>query len=670
MKKFLLISGILFFTLISLGQENNQLLEEVIEQIAEASDEELDYTELYESLHSFVENPINLNKTSKEELQQLYFLNAYQIDKLLAHIVKNGDLLSYLELQTISGFDVQTIQNLLPFISIKKTITSKQLFENLKQYVIIREQFYLQKQKGYFPDEDGKVHYLGNSHRTYFRYRLRNNFLQVGITAEKDAGENFLGPNQPYGFDFYSAHLQVKNLGKIKNLVLGDYQLNFGQGLVMQSGMSFGKSSEVINIQKSGNLIKPHTSAAENLFFRGVGFQMEPLKNINIIAFISSHKVDANIIDTLENNEMVFSSIQGTGMHRTESELLDKNVILQNHFGTHMNYNYKQLNIGLSYYKTKIEGKYQKNISTYNQFDFNESSNENYGLDYQYLYRNMNFFGEFAKSKNGGIAHVNGVMIGLDKTISASLLYRDYKKEYQSEYANAFAERSSQNEEGLYFGLEFTPNHKFKIKGYADNYEFPWLRFGVDAPTKGNDYLLQAEYKISRAVKMYIRYKSETKEEELPESTKISGKRKDNFRFHINYKEGENWSFANRFETSLINFDNTKTNGHMLYQDIKYKPLFGKFSLTSRYVLFNATEYDNRIYAYENDVLYGYSIPAYYGRGSKIYLVAKCNLIRNLDFWIRVAHTIYTDREVLKSGWDEINGNKMTEIKLQLRYKF
>ena len=534
----------------------------------------------------------------------------------------------------------------------------------------MRDQFYLQEQKGYISDEDGDIHYFGNAHRTYFKYRLKNTFLQAGITAEKDAGENFLGVNQSYGFDFYSAHVQAKKIGKIKNIILGDYQMNFGQGLVMQSGMSFGKSSEVINIQKSGNLIKAHTAAAENLFFRGTAIQIEPLKNLELIFFLSSHKVDANIVDTLENDELAFSSIQGTGMHRTESELLDKNVILQNHFGTHVNYNYKQLNLGLSYYKTKIEGEYQKNISAYNQFDFNGNSNQNFGIDYQYLYRNMNFFGEVGRSENGGVAHINGVMLGLDKTISASLLYRDYGKKYQSEYANAFGERSSQNEKGVYFGLEFTPNHKFKIKGYADNYEFPWLRFGVDAPTKGNDYLLQADYKISRAIKMYVRFKSENKEVELPESTAISGKRKDNFRFHINYKEGENWSFANRFETSLIDFDNTRTNGYMLYQDIKYKPLFSKFSFTSRYVLFNATEYDNRIYAYENDVLYGYSIPAYYGKGSKIYLVAKCNVIRNLDFWLRIAQTTYTDRDVLKSGWDEIEGNKMTEIKLQLRYKF
>jgi len=169
---------------------------------------------------------------------------------------------------------------------------------------------------------------------------------------------------------------------------------------------------------------------------------------------------------------------------------------------------------------------------------------------------------------------------------------------------------------------------------------------------------------------MYLRYKSENKEETLKESSNISSKRKDNFRFHISYKEGENWNFSNRIESTTTILNNEQENGYMFYQDIKYKLLFGKITFSSRYVLFNTSTYDSRIYAYESDVLYGYSIPAYYGIGSKIYLVAKCNIIQNLDFWLRIGQTTYNDREVLKSGWDEIEENKMTEIKLQLRYKF
>ena len=670
MKKHLSLFIFLFSFFISTGQESNQLIEEIIEKIAELNDEELDYVELYESLYNFTENKINLNKTNKEELQELYLLNAYQINKLLAHISKNGKLLSYLELQTIAGFDVQTIQNLLPFISVNPIISSKQLFANLKQYAIIRDQSFLQEQKGYSTDETGNTHYLGNAHKYYFRYRLKNNFLQSGITAEKDAGENFFGSNQPYGFDFYSAHLQMKNVGKIKKLILGDYHLNFGQGLVMQSAMTFGKSSEVINIQKSGNLIKAHTSSAENLFFRGSAIQIQPIENIDIIAFISMHKVDANITDTLENDDLAFSSIEGTGMHRTESELIDKDAIRQNHFGSHLNYNHKQLNVGLSYYNTKIEGEYQKNIYPYNQFELNENSNQNLGIDYQYLYKNINLFGELARSGNGGVAHISGIMLGLDKTMSASLLYRDYQKNYQSQYSNAFSERSSQNEKGIYFGLEITPNHKFKIRGYVDRYEFPWLRFGVNSPSIGNDYLMQADYRIRRGIKMYIRYKLENKEDQVSISNEIKNEIKNSFRFHINYTEKESWSFANRFEMSSINFNNHKEKGYILYQDIKYKPLFSKISFSSRYILFNTPTYDTRIYAYESDILYGYSIPAYYGKGSKIYLVAQYNVIKNLDFWIKIAQTTFSDRNIIKSGWDEIEGNKITEFKLQFRYKF
>ena len=151
------------------SQENNLLLEEIIEQIAENNENELDYSELYEALYNFAENPINLNKTTKEELRELYFLNAYQIDKLLAHINKHRKLLSYLELQTIAGFDVQTIESLLPFIRINPRVSSTQLLSNIKQYVIVKDQFYLQKQKGYLSDENNEKHYLGNPHRTYFK---------------------------------------------------------------------------------------------------------------------------------------------------------------------------------------------------------------------------------------------------------------------------------------------------------------------------------------------------------------------------------------------------------------------------------------------------------------------------------------------------------------------
>ena len=76
MRKLIIIFALLLIFKNGFSQGNNLLLEEIIEQIAEENEDELDYSELHEALYYFAENPINLNKTTKEELRDLYFLNA------------------------------------------------------------------------------------------------------------------------------------------------------------------------------------------------------------------------------------------------------------------------------------------------------------------------------------------------------------------------------------------------------------------------------------------------------------------------------------------------------------------------------------------------------------------------------------------------------------------
>tara|TARA_B110000211_G_scaffold46019_1_gene49094 strand:+ start:392 stop:595 length:204 start_codon:yes stop_codon:yes gene_type:complete len=66
MKKLIIIFALLLIFKNGFSQANNLLLEEIIEQIAEGNENELDYSELYEALYYFAENPINLNKTTKK----------------------------------------------------------------------------------------------------------------------------------------------------------------------------------------------------------------------------------------------------------------------------------------------------------------------------------------------------------------------------------------------------------------------------------------------------------------------------------------------------------------------------------------------------------------------------------------------------------------------------
>jgi hypothetical protein len=93
------------------------------------------------------------------------------------------------------------------------------------------------------------------------------------------------------------------------------------------------------------------------------------------------------------------------------------------------------------------------------------------------------------------------------------------------------------------------------------------------------------------------------------------------------------------------------------------------YSFTARFALFDMDSYDARIYAYENDVLYYFGVPAYYNRGARMYITFRYRVMRGIDVWLRVAQTYYSNVSTIGSGLNQINGNKKTEIRTQIRFK-
>ena len=132
-------------------------------------------------------------------------------------------------------------------------------------------------------------------------------------------------------------------------------------------------------------------------------------------------------------------------------------------------------------------------------------------------------------------------------------------------------------------------------------------------------------------------------------------------------------TFKIKGRAELVNYDKEESpfeTGYLLYQDVAFKPKSNPFSFTFRYAIFDTKSYNSRIYAYENDVLYSFSIPAYYNRGTRTYLTVKYKIRRGIDFWLRYAITYYDNVDVISSGLEEIQGNHKQEIKAQVRFKF
>jgi len=276
---------------------------------------------------------------------------------------------------------------------------------------------------------------------------------------------------------------------------------------------------------------------------------------------------------------------------------------------------------------------------------------------------------------NSGFAIVNGALISLSPIVSAAITYRDYAKNYHNFFNQGLAEASeSVNEKGLYTGLNITPNKKWAFSFYGDYFKFPWLKFRVDAPSKGYEILSQAIYTPSKTFKILARFKTENKQQNTDLEVPINfldDVKKENYRFEVFWQLNKKWSFQNRAEVSQYKKgDANREFGYLIYQDVDYSPMFSKITGNLRVAYFNTPSYNSRIYAYEDDVLYSFVFGMYSGKGFRTYLNLKYNLAKQLNIWARYAMFIYKDIETVGTYLDEIQGNKKSEVKIQLRYQF
>ncbi len=682
-RKFAFILSLsLIFTKSYAQQTNDPVIEYIMESIAENQTEDFDYTEIVDRLNYYRKNKINLNKTTIEQLQELYFLNPLQINDLIDHVAINGKLINTLELQSINGFDLETIKNLLYFADINsptgfENFSFKRLFKDGKNDLLIRYNRYLEPQFSYsIPDNSTKSRYLGTPERVFMRYRFSfSNNILFSLNLEKDQGEKFWNnTNNQKGPDFVSASLFIKDLKNIKKLAIGDYALQFGQGLTLWSGLGFGKGADIFTVAKQDLGLRPYTSVNEFSFFRGISTQIN-FGRFDFTPFISFNKLDAGIsLNPITNAEDI-SSLQQSGLHRTTNELNNKSRIHQQVFGGNLQYNYRKLSIGLTGYHSKYSENFAQGTLLHNKFSFAGNQLDNVGINYSYTYKNTYFFGEFANSLGSGIAYINGLISSLSPSVSMVLFHRNYQKDYYSFYNQGIGESSTAvNEKGFYGGLQIKPDRKLEINFYADLFKFPWLKFRVDAPSTGYDLFSQLNFTPNKTTRFSLRYQFQNKQQNSSNSTSVNTLdfvKKSNYRAEFQYQISKSFSLRNRIEMVQYHEENTSIRyGYLAYQDINYNPLSAKISGNMRFALFDTDDFDTRIYAYENDVLYGFSIPAFQNQGFRYYANVRYNLKRGIDLWMRYSYTQYNNQTTIGSGLDLIEGNHRSEIKLQVRLQF
>lgn len=670
----------------------------VQELFAEPQSDQENYEDLYENLLQYLQTPLNLNTANREELTSLLLLSEPQISALIEHRKANGPLLALYELQSVRGFDLRTIYRVAPFVTVGNTDPNaargplwQRIWQEDNNALFLRYERVLQDRRGYgpvTPNSNGELpsHYLGSPDKMLVRFRTSHaRDFSIGFAAEKDAGEQFSWDSKTrrYGFDYYSAHFALFDRGRLKSVVIGDYQLQFGQGLLLSSGLQVGKGAETITTLRRSNVgVRPYSSVLETAFFRGAAATVALTPALKLTGFASRKRIDAtlrtsNVVDSLRQaddfNEFA-SGLIITGFHRTSAELANRQALQETVTGGDVSFapGTGKLNVGLTAVNTLYDKPIQKRPEAYNLYEFSGRHNLAVSTHYSYGWRNVSLFGETARSSSGGIGTINGLLASLGPTVDASVLFRRYDRNFHTLYGNALSENTRNiNENGLYLGLKLRPIARWELSAYYDQFRFPWLRYQVGGPSSGYDWLLRVTFSPTKTSQLYAQIRTRLKEYDdassvrpMPEPVPVLRRS-----LLLFYDTSPSQSLTLRTRVQGVRYRENNgpvKTGYVLAQDVTVQP-FQRLRLTARYALFDTDDYDTRQYVYEQDVLYAFSIPVLYGQGTRYYALAEYKINRRLTLWLRFANTRYRHQNTVGSGLDEIRGNERSDVKAQLR---
>ena len=624
-------------------------LDDIILDIYNAVTEfgEVDYEQLQTDLYTLHESPIDLNNTSDEELTQLYFLSPQQIDAILAYAYRHP-FESLYELRLIPELADYEIRDLLPFVYINRAALNS---ETINTDALYAKEIFAKAHHELLTRIDARnIEAYEGTDPIYTQFRYRFDFrrrVTFGVQLRRPAG-GFARDLQ------YGAYLQLNDITPhLHTLVAGNFQASFGQGLVLAPVFHSGKSMYVTSVGQQREGLRYYSSVdGEGLHGAGATLRWEWNKTtrLDISALYSMRHANDS----------------------TWHHLLGANLTLR----------HKKLQVEL----TAIENLWSDSIhpytnAKYNRHYFRGRNQAVIGASFRYNHGWFDMFGEVATAQNYQITNDQspitkshwgfGTIIGSrfypTNGISLLALYRYYSPYFDNALGYAFSETSRLGDEnGGYLGLDITRLRNWRFIGYGDIFYFSGYKYGLGDATRtlGYDAMAEIQYSWSKhpsfqggdGGRLSLRLRARQK-----------GDATYSTRAQFDWAQGS-WSLrttaeANIIPSKLSTLNSQLTYGYTIFQDISYSlPLREGRGLGLRLRLqgFDAREWANRIYTYEHDVLYAYSIPAVYGLGGRAYLCLRWQIIPQLALYFRASETVYARK------WAAAHSRPLTRTDLHL----
>jgi hypothetical protein len=641
---------------INLSAQEEQLSEIIVSIAEELADNETDpeAVSLYiDRLYELNENPVRLNSADEAELSRLFFLSDFQIKALTDYVHSSGKIFSVFEIVNIPGFDRELTEMIIPFVTLETGTELAPDSSKWRNTLLLNASTRLSE-----PDTSA----TGSPWKILSRYKFTAGGFSGGITTEKDSGEKLLGTDLSIP-DFLSAHLAWTGTGILRKIVIGDFGARFGMGTNINTGLRTGLSLTASGYLSGGDEIKPYTSTDENNFFRGAAARCQ-FNRIGLSLFYSVNKIDATTGSTDGISNDYIETFYRSGLHDSPSSIDKKDAVTETSYGLNLTYSFNDLWVGLLWSGSRFSLPVKKTgPDPQDIFDFEGDRNTIASAFYKAIVRRMIFYGEVSSNPDKKLAFVQGLSFRPADRLNINLLYRNYDPGFTSFHGKgAFSSSAGDNVNGIFGNFIFEAAKYLFISAGCDLRYYPWLKYRCSAPSTAKSAEVRVKYlpSIKLIFETSYNYRFAMLDGEVTNGIKKQSEMVSHtIRETVKYSPDEKLSLGIRMEYRII--IPSGSMGMLFLQDINYRFRTVPLSLWFRYCIFNTDDWYSRLYTYENDLLYSFSIPALSGKGNRSYIMAKWGIGKNAELRIK-----YSITSLLVGNSSDENH----EVRMQFRLKF
>ena len=658
-KKLILILVLLYFNCPAQSDSVLLNINQTIEDLFEEPEEEADDSDLYEIIAFYLENPVDINNATAKELLKLPYLDAAAAQLIVTHRAKYGTYFSTNELYTVIGLPEEVVIKILPFLSAKnQEQTKKPREEDSRSFSVnlrnrlIRD---IQERKGFTNNI-----FEGSQEKIYNRVNIEyKSFLKAGFLAEKDAGEKSY-------YDYHSGYVNLTDIYGIKNMIIGDFHVHFGQGLALWNSYGFSKGSDaVFTTKKSSATIKPSTGSDESNFFRGAAINYA-WEQAGITGFYSRKGIDA----TLDSIKRI-TSLAVDGFHRTEAERTKHNSVEEITAGTIITYSpFSQLSGGFLYYNSH----FTRSFISSKIYDI-KGNNFNYYSSYlDLVLANINIYGEISFYNKSQAAYITGLQLNPSPQFCYSILIHNYPVTYNSIHGSGFGSGrgARNNESGIYNGFRWRTSIG-TVNFYFDQFIYPYATFTNPLPSEGNEFMFRFSTRLIPKCETGIKIRISNKEtaSQVEGEEKMVKRLKQSLRLEYSYNITNKLRLKTRLEyiSVLLKDPYSREEGYLYFEDIRYI-MADRLLLYGRIIFFRTDSFNSAIYEYENDLTGMLSSRGLYGEGARFYAAARYKLSGKVSLSLKYSETIKPKEKSSGSGYQQIEGNMDNRIGLQADLTF